>query len=741
MTWHGGNEEQEECKREALPTPKVLQEHLNGWCGTTTTTTIDVRSPPLPLQAAGGGGIGTANVADDARRSSDALGKGKGPSRPRLILRGMAPGFLRVLLDSPLGIDAEFVEAHATRRRYHQPFSSLHRRRHLLAPANFVAAAQWNYPELVSGFGRAMWSRKRGDLTLLPSGDGMGKAVVRAVSDREDLAAVECRVSVWVADKVDVLFLDLPVWEKPGTLLMKGRRRRMDVTMMEGDEAREKSFSRAEKEKVEEEEEEEIPSLEDVVLETLSLSAEAEGRKLVDILEEAAYNKWLDFFEVLTPRQRPSVAAGVTSLEWRALQALEGNADMARRLSLDRQHAPPPSQATTYNNAYPDWSFLLQRLRDRVALLATVPPPMVAHLPPPSVHRRKGEKPRALLHADNFTNLPIPPRRRAKSPLPPAKGDSGGGSGSDYNQRALDRVTYLGGLLLPISITTSVLSMNESFEPGQRLFWVFWAVAVPLTVVTFVVIYADKLRSSEVWEDLGFLGSSGSVLGEENAETEAEEAKAEKMRMRMRMRKEKERIEMHEGKAEYEESGRLATRYDWTRAGDRHRQSEAVRPPAMDYAGQDEIVIDLGDVVAQPAEPIALEPRTSQQQQEQPDQDMGPRPPFPPSLISFDRPSANADDDEEEAEEEEDDDDGFEDDEVMDPNMYITHPSDGTRPHAWRKKQLGWGGAAKCMLGVQRPLRVEDGLPDATELKRDSEKRLRQGRRRASAEGRRPFSH
>lgn len=695
MTWIGVAEE---CVREPLPTPKALQEHLDGWCSTTN----DVRSTP----AAGGTGI--ANVAEEVVRSTgDAFGSnGEQGRRPRLILRGMAPEFLRVLLDSPLGIDASFVEAHAARRRYH-PFPL---RRHNLAPTKVFAAAQWNYPELVGGFGRTLWSRggrARGEDLVLPIGDVVGRAAVRAVSDCEDLAAVECRVSVWVAEKIDVLFLDMPVWEDPVSFLRKGRRKKMDVTTMEGEKTRENlwdAFSRAQDGK----DWEEIPSLEDVLQETLTLSTDAQGRNLVDILEAAAYDKWLDFFEVLTPRQSPLIADG-TSLEWRALQALEGNLDMAKRFSYDRRQAP------TY--IYPDWSSLLQRLRDRAALLATIPPsPQPIPSPLPSVRRK--ERTPGTFHADNFTNLPVPPRRRARSPKAPAK--SGDGGGSDPNQRALDRVTYLGGILLPISITSSVLSMNEDFEPGQPLFWVFWAAAVPLTVLTFVVIYADKLRSSEVWEEIGSLGSSGgSVLGEQTTAEEKAEAEIQEGRASMKKKKERKNNRMH-AEAGYPEPER------WE-SSRRHRLTETTRPQAMSYAGQEEIVIDLSDVVDQPLRPLSLlEPRTSQpqQQQQQTDDHMGPRPPSPPLVID------NSDEDEE---------DEY-DDEVMDPYMYISRPTNGTRPHAWRKKQLGWAGAAKCMLGMQKPLRVEDGLPVAPGQRRDVERRLRQVRRRASVEGRRSLS-
>ncbi|KAJ4422833.1 hypothetical protein N0V82_002489 [Gnomoniopsis sp. IMI 355080] len=684
-----------------------LQTFLEERCTTTTTTTGSDDDADAGATRPVGANAVTANAIGVSRSSSSSTQGG----RPILILHGLAPTLVHMLLAAaPLGIDADFIEAHGARRRY--PPRRRHRRRHL------AGAAQWNYPELVGGLLRAMWARQGG--FAVPIGDGLGRAAVRAVSDCEDLAAVESRASVWVGERVDVLFLDQPVWEAPEGSFKKARRKKrmsaMAVLERRVDEIKERDTSPATKEK--EEEDEEIPSLEDALQERISLSADATGSTLVDILEEEAYEKWLEFFEVLTPQQTPLTADG-SSLEWRALQALEQNVEMANSLAPTRRRHDGP---TDYSP--PDWSSLLQRLRDRTALLSTIPQQAPAALSLPPVRRDDGGP---IFRADNFTNLPAP-RHRPRTSRPPAtRGDRGvgGGSGGDENQRALDRVTYLGGILLPISIVSSVLSMNEDFEPGHSLFWVFWAAAVPLTLTSLAIIYADKLRSVEVWQEIGSLGSGPSWVDHavEDGNPGGGEGK------KKGKKKKTTETETHElaGYPEHEKWGRLAV----DERDERHRQRQNLRPLAISYAGGEDVVIDLSDAVA-PSQPITLEPRTSQHQQQRPhEEDVDIRPPsIPPSdqhPSSVDSAAA-ADDD-------------IEYDEDLDPNMYITRPTNGERPHAWRKKQLGWGGAAMCILRMQKPLRVEDGLPVATGPRRAVERRRQQVRRKASAERRRSLSY
>lgn len=616
--------------------------------------------------------------------------------KPRLVLRGPAPAFVRVLLDdASLGIDPDFVAAHAARRRYRP-------RRGVVSGQE---AAQWTYFELEGGGGGS-----GSEARVVRHGGGaaahgrLGRAAARwSVSDGEDLVAVEYRASAWVAGKVDVLFLDKPVQEEDSEGLLReatrrrrrrSRSRRRSVMASDNRQTKEMENTGGESAATADEA---VQSLEDALQETLSAPADARrGRTLVDVLEATAYEKWLDFFEVLTPRHAALFVDG-TLLEWRALQALEGNLGMAQGLLAQRRRGNAPSTEPP-----PDWSFLIQRLRDRTALL-------VAHGPPARTR---------TLHNDNFIDLPPRPRQRPRAPPPGPVTSSG-----DENHRALDRVTYLGGILLPISIVSSVLSMNEDFEPGQPLFWVFWAAAVPLTLVTLVVIYADKLAGAEVWVQVGgSLGAGPSSAGDMVSMAEARE---------------------HQGRhRQHAEAGGPPEheKWDgWGQANERargHHRPTAVQPHAMPYASQD-VVIDLGDAVAQ-VPPIVLQPRTSNQLDdnddgEGEDEEEG----YDEENVNRHSYSVHPDQHYQQAAQPS----VSSDDHDMGPDTYISRPMDGTRPQAWRKKQLGWGGAAMCILRMQKPLRVEDGLPVAPAARRDVERRLTQARRRASVEGRRSLSY
>lgn len=44
------------------------------------------------------------------------------------------------------------------------------------------------------------------------------------------------------------------------------------------------------------------------------------------------------------------------------------------------------------------------------------------------------------------------------------------------------RLTYIAIIFLPMSFMTGIFSMSESYGPGSDRFWIYWAVALPLTV-------------------------------------------------------------------------------------------------------------------------------------------------------------------------------------------------------------------------------------------------------------------
>ena len=63
---------------------------------------------------------------------------------------------------------------------------------------------------------------------------------------------------------------------------------------------------------------------------------------------------------------------------------------------------------------------------------------------------------------------------------------------------SVERVTYLGGMLLPISLVAGMLSMNEEYSPGGDKFFVFWAAVITLCFITVAIIHADTIRKDPV---------------------------------------------------------------------------------------------------------------------------------------------------------------------------------------------------------------------------------------------------
>lgn len=61
-------------------------------------------------------------------------------------------------------------------------------------------------------------------------------------------------------------------------------------------------------------------------------------------------------------------------------------------------------------------------------------------------------------------------------------------------EQSLNRVIYLGALLLPFSVVAGILSMGDDFTPGQEKFFIFWVIAIPLLLFTLGVILLDKFR-------------------------------------------------------------------------------------------------------------------------------------------------------------------------------------------------------------------------------------------------------
>lgn len=183
------------------------------------------------------------------------------------------------------------------------------------------------------------------------------------------------------------------------------------------------------------------------------------------LLSELVYSHWLMFFEspLVDPESNP---AQIVSLAWRVQLAVEHNLNITRYIA--RRGTVMPITAT-------EWEGLLDRNARRINL-ATV--------------AAGGAK--AI--ADEFRSIQEGRTGNVRPRLAPGE--------KDESSRGIDRVSYLGGILLPFTIVPSIMSMADPFGPAGPRFWVFWAVTAPLTVIALLIIYADSIRTASVWTEI-----------------------------------------------------------------------------------------------------------------------------------------------------------------------------------------------------------------------------------------------
>lgn len=173
---------------------------------------------------------------------------------------------------------------------------------------------------------------------------------------------------------------------------------------------------------------------------------------LEEVLGELVFDRWLSFLDCLSDKDCSWRKEGIL---YQALQSLERNQDFIRHLTKYSQPLTTPSHQDTAD--------LLTRLHRHVM-----------HLPQPS--------------------------------------SSTSSSSSSINSfdRSLNRITYLGGLLLPITVVSSVLAIEGDYGPEGNNFWVFWVAAAVASVVAVGLIHMDEVRGVEVWkevaEEFGILG-------------------------------------------------------------------------------------------------------------------------------------------------------------------------------------------------------------------------------------------
>ncbi|KAK2001275.1 cysteine protease domain-containing protein [Colletotrichum falcatum] len=410
--------------------------------------------------------------ADDLLR--EAVGR-----RRLTIVQGLPLDLVQVLRDS-LGVSPGFLEAHAGRRRY-RPL-----RQH--DGASFIS---FEYPELVKT-ARGTYgldpgykpSARQSDLV-----DVMDEAPFHMMT-KDGQAVMFCRASLWMGSKADVLFLDRSVWNDPSSQVSKARwplsvsrswQTKIDESQMDGTSVWNVLIAEGD----------ELLGLEDSLLQTFR-QANVTRQSLPAILHEAVYDKWQDFFEALPPFSQPGSLQD-SSLYWQATGSLEQN--------LDSADVQGPQQPTTGGVRQTDWRGLLERLQRRVAISGL----RTSTVPQTPGWMRTQPTTAALQTRD--MNLPEqsgrPSLADSSSHWPDAK---------EANQRALDRVTYLGGVILPFTVVSAILSMNDEYSPNAPRFWVFWVASAGASILCLSIIYLDQLRCLPVYFEVAAVNRVESIL-------------------------------------------------------------------------------------------------------------------------------------------------------------------------------------------------------------------------------------
>ncbi len=411
------------------------------------------------------------------------------------------------------------------------------------------------------------------------------------------------------------------------------------------------------------------------------------------MVAELAYDRWLEFFEELSPRPQTTAAAhDTTRFYWEIAQSLEQNLALLDYLGRRQQQ-----------QLYPDWRVLLARLQRRIALL-----PLLSL----SLSAGKAAGGGMVPSKSSSTTATGPGKRFSRNATAASSSARWSGSrrpgrhggqqqrrrpANDEGQRSLDRVSYLGGILLPFSVASGILSMSEPFRPQDRLFGIFWAVAVPLTLVTIFVIYADIIRKAEVWVEVAAEGVQNAIAAGTAARAPAARTDKEDL--------DEEERAAPQPRVERDAMNRKMTWYTLGKMAKEQQQQELLQ-------------LQLQEQTAGGAKPNGRARRKKPALVPYNDGD---------EAVVIDMPSATPEHDDDEIEpappvQPEDDGDAAEigditgeeedEDEEEEPVMILERPADGSRPKAWRKQQMGWSGAIRTIVGYNRPRReMPLGIP------------------------------
>ncbi|KAI3327760.1 hypothetical protein HD806DRAFT_483842 [Xylariaceae sp. AK1471] len=406
-----------------------------------------------------------------------------GTARHLFVFHGLPADYVIALKDM-LDIDPSFFEAHVGRRSYRP-----------MRKKTKATWAQYDYPELVKRYSVSpVVDDDRQQEAVSP--DVVGDPPSHMTSTAGD-SVMLCRASIWLSDKAHVLFLDRPAWANSTLGVSRGQYKAYTLEKIPDKNGITKIVQHTDANGNTTTLGDEIPSLDTMLYENLRDGCVVR-EDLLELLEELIIGQWGDFFESLSCLDLSSIET--TALFWQTSDCLERNLDVSRqrdkirRKCVDSGAGPDihPRPEKELQSTTAEWEALLSRVNRRAQLLSHLSPAVATV-----------QMPNAEKDADADASMGISSGHRGDK----HNSNKTSASPADKHQRSLDRVTYLGGVLLPFSIVSGILGIDEPYGPGGSLFWIFWAVTVPLAFVTLGVIYADSIRRNQVWQLKPPLGS------------------------------------------------------------------------------------------------------------------------------------------------------------------------------------------------------------------------------------------
>lgn len=372
-----------------------------------------------------------------------------GQDKPLYVVRGLPSKFLDEM-GPCMGIDRAFIDAHAARRCFRPRQTSAQ-----------VAWVHWAYPELVTD-GVEEAAKPEGSSQTTEAALDLMREPVMMPMGHGGLSVIFRRISMWRSDRRVVVFLDRPLldgklWKKPMTQL--------SVTKSLPDLAKDPHTWETQPQQ-----QRELQTIEESLYTGFETADAAMEDDIESTLLKPVYDHWLEAFGALPEPGSGSYTNGSERLLWHMLQALEQNVQMGLCSGMEDSR----------------WDSLLRRLERTVHCMARG-----------FQTNEEAQKQEATMSQREVV------AGREKAMAEAVTGDpSNQGDIPDWeqtNKRSIDRIAYLGGIMLPLTVVSGILGIEGRYGPEGTQFWVFWVSAIVSSGICLFIIYLDQLRSLDIW--------------------------------------------------------------------------------------------------------------------------------------------------------------------------------------------------------------------------------------------------